>query len=264
MKKYFRVARNTWEETLSYRFNFLMWRARTVVLLLSIYFLWHSVIPEGSNLFGYTQNMMLTYILLTSLANAFVTSTRTHEIGDEINQGDLSNYLIKPISYFLYWFWKDVGDKAMNIVFSVAELTVLFFILRPPIFIQTEFVFISFFFISIFLAIILYFFISIMLGLIGFWNPEVWAPRFIFTIMLGFFAGNYFPLDILPTTVFKIFEILPFSYLIYFPVKIYLGQIALDEILRGFLIMLIWTGVFFILVQLVWNKGLKEYTAQGR
>ncbi len=264
MKKYFWVARNTWEETLTYRFNFLMWRVRTVVLLLSIYFLWHSVIPAGSSLFGYTQNMMLTYILLTSLTNAFVTSTRTHEIGDEINGGDLSNYLIKPINYFLYWFWKDVGDKAMNIVFSITELLVLFFILRPSIFIQKDFMFILLFLISILLAIVLYFFINILLGLVGFWNPEVWAPRFIFTIILGFFAGNYFPLDILPATVFKIFEILPFSYLIYFPIKIYLGQIAQAEILKGFLVMILWSFAFFIIVQLVWNKGLKAYTAQGR
>ncbi|MBI2032684.1 MAG: ABC-2 family transporter protein [Candidatus Levybacteria bacterium] len=264
MKKYFWVAKNTWEETLTYRFNFLMWRIRTVVLLLSVYFLWHSVIPEGSRLFGYTQNMMLTYILLTSITNAFVISTRTHEIGDEINSGDLSNFLIKPINYFLYWFWKDIGDKAMNIVFSIAELTILFFILRPPVFIQTDFTFLSLFCISIFLAIVLYFFVNILLGMIGFWSPEVWAPRFIFSIILGFFAGNYFPLDILPNTVFKIFEALPFSYLIYFPIKIYLGQIGLPEILNGFLLMVLWIGIFFIFVQVVWRKGLKAYTAQGR
>ncbi len=264
MNKYLRVARNTWEETLTYRFNFLMWRIRTVVILLSIYFLWHSVIPQGSTLFGYTQNMMLTYILLTSITNAFVTSTRTYEIGDEINRGDLLNYLIKPINYFLYWFSKDIGDKAMNIIFSAAELTILFLIIKPPIFIQTNLVFVGFFIASISFAIVLYFFINILLGLIGFWSPEVWAPRFIFTIILGFFAGNYFPLDILPTPIFKIFEALPFSYLIYFPIKIYLGQVPIAEIIRGFLIMLLWTVIFFSSVLFVWKKGLKAYSAQGR
>lgn len=264
MKKYIWAARNTWEEALSYRFNFLMWRIRNLVLLLSMYFLWYSVIPEGSTVFGYDQSSMLTYILLTAIVGAVVTSNRSYAIGQEINNGNLSNFLLQPINYFAYWFSKDIGDKLMNIMFSIGELAIIFIFLKPPIYIQYSLDYVLFFIISIILAVILYFFINVLLGMIGFWSPDVWAPRFIFWIALGFFAGEYFPLDILPPQIYEIFKMLPFSYLIYFPIKIYLGQLSYMEIFSGFLVTIVWTGVFAGVLYFVWNKGLKSYTAQGR
>jgi len=264
MKKYLIAAKNTWDEALSYRFNFFIWRLRNVILLLSTYFLWLAVIPEGTNVFGYDQSSMLTYVLLTAIVRAVVTSNRSYAIGQEINDGNLSNFLLQPINYFAYWFSKDIGDKLMNLAFSIVELAIIFVLLKPPIYIQTSPEYILFFIVSIILAVILYFFINILLGLIGFWSPDVWAPRFIFWIAVGFFAGEYFPLDILPQTIYNIFKILPFSYLIYFPIKVYLGQFTYQEILTGFLITTIWIGIFAIVVNVVWKKGLKSYTAQGR
>lgn len=264
MKKYIRAARNTWEEALSYRFNFTMWRFRNLILLLSMYFLWYSVIPEGTTAFGYDQSSMLTYILLTAIVGAVVTSNRSYAIGQEINEGNLSNFLLQPISYFGYWFSKDIGDKLMNIVFSIGELAIIFFLIKPPIYLQTNFAYLFAFAISIILAVILYFFINILLGLIGFWSPDVWAPRFIFWIALGFFAGEYFPLDILPQTIYQVFKLLPFSYLIYFPIKVYLGQLNYVQVLQGFAVMIFWVILFFATTQMVWKKGLKSYTAQGR
>lgn len=264
MKKYLRVARNTWEEMLTYRFNFTMWRVRNVVFLLSIYFIWYAAIPAGQEVLGYTQSSILTYILLTTIVGAIVTSNRSYAIGEEINQGNLSNFLVRPINYFSYWFAKDMGDKLMNFLFSIAELTIIFIVLKPPIYIQTNINFIALFLFAIFLAVIMYFFINLLLGFVGFWSPDVWAPRFIFWIALGFFAGSYFPLDILPPEIYRIFQLLPFSYLIYFPIKIYLGELTYLEIAKGLSMTFIWIGIFFVCVQLIWRKGLKVYSAQGK
>lgn len=264
MNKYLQIAKLTWDETFVYRLNFIMWRMRLILQTLTLYFLWVSLIPSGTTLFGYNQSSMLTYILGTSLVSSFVLSSRSHAVGDEINSGNLSNFLLKPINYFLYWFARDVGDKAMNIIFSIIELTVLFAILKPPLFIQTESMFLLLTLIAIALALIMYFLFNFLLGLIGFWSPEVWAPRFIFIILLNFFAGGLFPLDILPKFIFSIFQLLPFTYLLYFPIKIYLGQLTMIEIFTGIMISLSWTILLYIVVRYMWRKGLLAYTAQGR
>lgn len=265
MKKYFLIAKNTWDEVLTYRLNFTMWRIRTVLSLLAIYFLWASILPSyQSSVFGYSQSQMLTYILGTALAFSIVLATRTIDIGDDINSGNLSAQLLRPISYFSYYFWKDIGDKAMNIFFSVIELTLLFFILHPPIFVQTSAVYISLAFASIILAVILNFLISSILGFIGFWSHEVWGPRFLFFTLLTFFSGTWFPLDIFPKGIYLVFQLLPFTYLLFFPLKIYLGQLNIFEILTGLSITVVWIFVFYVILKIVWNKGLKAYTAYGR
>lgn len=265
MKKlYWQVAKNTWDEMVTYRVNFLIWRLRTVLQVLTVYYLWLVLIPPGSDFLGYSQTQMLTYVLGTTLISSIVFSTRTHEIGDNINSGDLSIFLIRPVDYFLYWFVRDIADKGFNLMFAFAELVILFFLLKPPFFIQTNPLTILFFLVAVFLATLLYFYIGSLLGLIGFWSPEVWAPRFILFILLNFFAGSLFPLDILPKTIYDAFSFLPFPYLLYFPLKIYLGQLSLNAIFFGFSVSFIWIFFLYGFMRFVWQKGLRIYTAVGR
>lgn len=264
LSKYFVVFKNTWAEALNYRLNFTVWRLRMVLHLLTIYFLWLSVFPQNAIIGGYDQKMMLTYILGTSLVGALVFATRTLEVGDNINNGDLSNFLIKPINYLIYFFFKDLGDKAMNVGFSIIELTVIFVLLKPPFFLQTSPYYLVVFFIAIVISLTMYFLLSFLIGLIGFWSPETWGPRFIFFTLLTFLSGDLFPLDIMPQPLFSIAKILPFTYMLYFPIKIYLGNIDNQQILEGFLISIIWLIVIYMFTMFVWKKGLKLYTALGR
>lgn len=263
MKKYWVTAKNTWTEMLNYRINFMVWRVRNVIQLLTMYFLWLAVLPQNTQIGNYSQSLMLTYILGTSFISSVVLSSRTQEIGENINKGDLSIFLIRPINYFIFWFFRDIGDKSMNVIFSISELFLIFIILRPPFFIQTNLFFLSLFFSSIILAVFLHFFISSILGVIGFWTQEIWAPRFIFYVLISFFAGWLFPLDLLPKHIFSFFELLPFTYLLYFPLKIYLGQMAVFEIIKGLIISLIWIIILYKILLTTWIRGLKAYSAYG-
>ncbi|MGH7245640.1 MAG: ABC transporter permease [Candidatus Levyibacteriota bacterium] len=264
MKKYLLVAKNTWDEILVYRLNFILWRMRVILQLLTVYFLWESILPQGSSLFGYNQRLMLTYILGTSFMYSMVLTSRSYAVGADINNGNLSNFLIRPINYFFYWFAKDLGDKAMNILFSIFELTVFIILLQPSLFFQTNSLYMLFTIIASLLSFIMYFFLNFLLGAIGFWSPEVWAPRFIFSIVISFFAGGMFPLDILPKPVATFFQFLPFQYLLYFPIKIYLGQLSVLSICIGLCISALWVMIFYKVLQIIWKKGLILYTAEGK
>ncbi|MEK9146804.1 MAG: ABC-2 family transporter protein [Patescibacteria group bacterium] len=264
MKKYILIIKNVWSEMTTYRLNFALWRLRVNLQLLTMYFLWLAIIPTSGQFGSYNQSLMLTYILGGALLSTVIISSRSYGVGDHITQGDLSNYLIRPINYFAFWFAQDLGDKAMNISFAIFELTALFLILKPPFFIQTDPTFLILAAICAFVAVFLYFFLNFLIGLVGFWSPEVWAPRFIFIILITFFAGGLFPLDILPAPLYEIFKYLPFTYLIYFPLKVYLGQLYLQQILQGIATAAIWVLILYLIVKFVWNRGLKLYTAYGR
>ncbi|MBI2033043.1 MAG: ABC-2 family transporter protein [Candidatus Levybacteria bacterium] len=263
MRKYWLVIKDTWDEILTYRLSFIVWRIRTVFQLLTVYFLWLVLIPQGSQLFGYTQSLMLTYILGTAFLSSVILATRSYEMGENINNGDLSIFLIRPINYFYYWFARDIGDKAMNISFAVIELSILVVILKPPLFFQHDMMILFLTAISITFSIIMHFLFGSLLGMIGFWSPDVWAPRFIFFIIINFFAGMLFPIDILPKAVATFFQFTPFPYLLYFPIKIYLGQLNSSHIYVGILTTILWTILLSVFLKMVWLRGLRFYTAQG-
>lgn len=264
MKAFLIIAKNTWNENFAYRLNFILWRVRVIIRFLIIYFLWSSVYKSGFTGFGYTQQMMLTYVFLVYIISNFVFATRTQDIGSEINEGKLTNYLLKPLSFVKHLLARDISDKLLNFGFTLIETGVLLFLLKPPFFIQTNSFLILLTLITIFFSVSIYFFISFILGCIGFWTTEVWAIRFIFLILLDYLSGNFFPIDILPEALKNFLMLTPFPYLYYFPTKIYLGDVAVESLIKGLLISGIWFGILYWLTTITWKRGLKVYTADGR
>ncbi|MDP3888690.1 MAG: ABC-2 family transporter protein [bacterium] len=265
MKKYIQVVKVTLQEYSVYRLNFLLWRFRGVVQLLVLYFLWQAAIPQGVTIFGYDQSKILTYILGTSIIRAFALSSRSVDAAGQIATGDISNFLIKPISYIKYWFAKDVADKFLNLFFSVVEISLIIFILKPPIIFQPNFLLVLLTLLAIAFGIMLYFYLSFALSLIAFWTPESpWPLRFLFTIIMEFLAGGLFPLNILPQAVFNVLKFLPFSYVLFFPLNVYLGNLSYQEIFMGLGIAIFWIVIIYQTVKIMFKAGLKEYAAWGR
>lgn len=268
MKKYWQVIKNTWAEYSVYRLNFLVWRLRSFISFAMIYFFWWAIFSGQEQIFSWQENQILTYILGVAFVRSIIFSSRTIDVGGEINQGNLTNYLLKPLSFLKFWFSRDLADKILNIIFTIFELTIFILILRPVIFWQANILYLILFILSLILATLLYFYINFFLGAIAFWTPEswsgIWAPRFVFTVILEFFAGIIFPLDILPKPIFNFLQLTPFPYFIYFPLKIYLGKITSLEILWGLVVCLFWIGAWSLIIDKMWRAGLKIYGAEGR
>lgn len=271
MGKYWQIIKNTWAEYSVYRLNFLVWRLRSFISFITIYFFWWALFSStsaGGQFFGWQKNEILTYILGVAIVKSVILSSRTIDVGGEIDQGNLTNYLLKPLDFFKFWFSRDIADKILNIFFSLLEIIIFASFIKPEVFIQTNPLVFFGLFISLIFAAILYFYINFFLGIIAFWTPEswsgAWGPRFVFTIILDFFAGTIFPLDLLPKTVFNLIQLTPFPYLIYFPLRIYLGKADPGQIGQGFIICLFWLAVWYFIVKKTWNAGIRLYGAEGR
>lgn len=264
MKAYLQIIKGTWAEYMEYRLSFVLWRVRMVMQLLVTYFLWWALFAQRHELFGYTQAMIFTYIFLSLIVRPLVMGTRTQEIGSIINTGELSNYLIRPVHILRYFFSRDMADKAMNIFFAVFEIGTLYALLRPPLFIQTNPTVLLWTLAALGVGVGLFFYFSLMLSYVGFWSSDTWAPRFLSFALVEFFGGALFPLDILPQPLFILAQNLPFSYFLYFPIKMYLGQLGPQAIIGGFFVGIMWLVIFYVVADSVWRKGLRVYGAEGR
>lgn len=181
-----------------------------------------------------------------------------------INNGALSNYLTHPIDILRYFFSRDIADKALNMVFAVFEIGVLYIILRPPIVLQANPGALLLTLAAIGVGTMLFFYFSLMLSYVGFWSSDVWAPRFLSFMLVEFFGGMLFPLDILPQPLFVLAQSLPFSYFLYFPIKLYLGHLSSLAAIQGFVIGLLWLGIFYVVADWMWHRGLRVYGVEGR
>ncbi|QQG44008.1 MAG: ABC-2 family transporter protein [Candidatus Roizmanbacteria bacterium] len=263
MKKYWLFFKANVDFYFVYRLSFILWRVRNILGFLIIYFLWSSIYSGKTVVFNYTQEQMITYVLAISFTNALIIASRTTDIASEIVSGDIINYLLRPVSFFSLVITKELADKIVNGIAAVIEIVLLVLIFQPHIFIQQNLSVYPFVFAALLIGAAITFFLSLSLSFIAFWTSEVWAPRFIYFVLISMFAGTFFPLDILPPLLYNFLLATPFPYLIYLPTKIYLTGISGDNIkLLG--IGIIWAVVFYFVAKKIWQKGLMEFSFYGK
>ncbi len=265
-KIYLTVFSLAWQNEFVYRLNFILWRIRNLMRFFLTFFLWEGVFTTSKQMFGYSKSEMLTYVFTVILVSALVQSAPSADnIGGEIGNGDLSNYLVKPLSYLKYWFSRDLASKSLNLVFAMVEFSLLAIILHPVFAIPTKILTIAAFLITISLAVVLYFFISTCSRFISFWAPEnTWGVSFIIVIFIETLAGSIFPLDVLPENLKNLIMLTPFPYLLYFPTAIFLGKISSTQLPKILFIALTWVIIMFFFMRYLWGKGLKNYSSEGR
>lgn len=263
VKKFLAIFNISWQNMLVYRLNFSLWRFRTVLQLLLVYFIWWTVFQTQNSLFGYTEVTILTYILVVSLVRAIVLSSRIMDIGGHINEGSIVNFLVKPQKIIEYYLARDLADKLLNILFVVVELSLIILVLRPAIILQTNIATLSLFFLSVMLGIILYFNLSLIFGLLAFWLENIWGIYFLFFMLIEALGGALFPIDIFPKAISSILLLSPFPYLLYFPAKIYLGGLNSSQLFSGFAALIFWIFFSWFLMKKTLDAGLKTYTAVG-
>jgi ABC-2 type transport system permease protein len=266
MKKYWQIFRISLQNTFVYRLSFTMWRLRMVIDFLTIYFFWWAIYSQYDFIGTYSRSAMLVYLLLANLLRVLVFSNTSFTACVEIANGDLNNYLLKPLNYFYNWLARDWADKVLNLLFFSVEVTFLIWLLKLPLVWPVDGWQAIEFIVAALLAAMLYFFFSFVVSSFSFWYPEHdgWPLRFLMLMFLDFLSGIAFPLDIFPSFLQQIFKVLPFSYFLFFPAQIYLNKLSPIQITQGFLIMVAWLLILIFLTKKIWKKGLRIYGAYGR
>jgi ABC-2 type transport system permease protein len=243
-----------------------MWRIRTIISFLGIYWFWWAVYSQSDFIGSYSRNSMLVYLFLASFLSTLVLSNASYTICAEIATGDLNNYLSRPVNYLYSWLTRDWSNKLLNLFFFSIEAVLLIFFLKLPIVLPVSLWQGLWFVVAAFLAALLYFFFSFIVSSFSFWYPEHngWPLRFVMLMLLEFLSGQMFPLDIFPQFLVKIFNFLPFSYFIFYPAQIYLGKLSPSEAMQGLVIMLGWLVFLIYMTKIIWKKGLLIYGAYGR
>src|SRR3989339_77007 len=260
MQKYFSIFQITLQEIFTYRLNMIMWRVRQVFVFLIPFFIWKSVLGTGGEIYGYSFAAVMTYLFGTTILRSLVMGSRTVDLGWMINSGYLTIPLMRPLNTFGLFFVRDLADKLFNLGFMFLELPLIYFIFHPPIFLQFNPLQLFLAFSSVLFAILIYFFINVIFGSLAFWSRDVWAPRFLLMVIMEFATGAMFPLDMLPQVWQRVLAFTPFPYLLFIPLKIYLGSGASAplQLLGSF----VWLVILGSLAKIIWNKGIKSYEAE--
>lgn len=263
MRKYWFVFSLYWQEGLARRSSFIAERLRALVVLVSFYYFWKAVLAGQDSVAGYDAAAMLTYLLGMNVLRSLVFASQSWEVSMDINQGRLSTYLIRPINFMAYTFFRDLSEKSINLTSAIIEICGLVFIFKMNVRWPTEVSTWGLFILACLLGAIMYFVLSFMVACWGFWTAESGGPRWLMELFLEFSAGAFFPIDVLPARVQEVFMHLPSPYMVFFPLQVFLEKVDSHQIINGFLSQMFWIAIFLAATRVVWQKGLRYYGAEG-
>jgi ABC-2 type transport system permease protein len=251
-----------------YRFNIITVLIFNFLPVYVNFFLWNAVYLSNSSQVkgssGMTFNQVISYIILIQFIDLLISTTSIdNKVMQEIKNGEICKYLLKPISYFYYNLSLSISQTLVYLIPLTIVALLIFFTLSSYIVIVNSFVLILFFIFTLVISYLLKYIIFYTLGLLGFFLHESSHLNHMFGIIFRFLAGFMFPLIFIPNTLKVISELLPFQYVGYFPTMILVGKLNLDQILKGCLISMCWIILLSFLNKIIWRNGIRKYSAFG-
>ncbi len=264
MRKYVKYFWANFHEEATYKADFIFFIGTEVIFFVVFFFIWTNVYNKGgiSEISNFSLPMTITYYFLTGILFRMNPGLGMY-LNNAIWEGRLTNEIAKPFSVRLIYI---VSGLSLMLIQLIAYLP----------FAALIFLFVSKYIIFISLANLIYFIISLALAsLMGiifylifhslcFFFGDQDANLSLLDYLIAFLGGALFPLRFLPEGLYRAFSYLPFKYLFDFPANIYLGNISRAEMWLGFAEMLVWILVFGCVYFLLFQKGLKKYSAIGR
>jgi len=254
------LVRSLWLSWIQHRGFFFVLAFLWMIPPLIALFVWSAAAGEGS-VGGLTRGAFVAYYLILILVNQLTYSQSNWTVGDEIRYGGLTPWLLRPIPPVYNMLASEAAGKVVYLLFSVPVVGLLALVLRPELHLRLENA--LFALPALAMAWGLRFFWGLWLAELAFWSTRADALLVVQDSLVFVFSGLVAPVALLPGALQRWAQLLPFRYMVGFPVEILTGQLSRGEILQGLAVQGGWLAAALALAWLVWRGGVKHYTAIG-
>jgi ABC-2 type transport system permease protein len=112
-------------------------------------------------------------------------------------------------------------------------------------------------------AMLLRFLCEWTVGLSAFWITRTVTLNQLYGTLTFFLAGQVAPLSLFPDPLRIVASILPFRWMLAFPVEVMLGRTDERDLLIGTGMQALWIGLTLLAMRVVWRTGIRRYSAVG-
>lgn len=244
-----------------YKSNFYLFTLNRIVEVIVYIFVWQAIYNQTVNAGGFTISQMVTYYILVISFSSIALWGINEDMAHSIRNGQINKELLNPISYFKYYFGVNLGQLAFATVIGIATFIIcsIFWKLTLPTNIIS---FILCIFVML-LGVPITFFIQMIVGTVGFYTNSIWGMQILRKATIQIFSGIIAPITLFPLWFQELSKWLPFKELIYTPVNIWLGNIAINEIFFIIIKQIVWGVILYLIAKTFFNHAVKNITING-
>ena len=265
LAKYCHVFLVGLQSGLIYRWNFAIRAAFSLFPLAFVYILWSAAYQGRTEIGGFPLYQTITYFLALLVLQFFIGAfNEDYLISEEIQNGLINQFLLKPLNYYGYRFTLFVSARLISGTLALIPLVLAYPLLTAYLAVPDDLGWrLAYGLPAAAMAAIIQFTIAYIFGLLTFWFLEIQSFVILSLALESILGGQIFPLDLLPETFFRVSQFLPYYYQMYFPAAIFTGRLYQAAATEGLFIQAFWVLALLALGQLLWRRGLRRHTAVG-
>ncbi len=255
MRKYIEILKYSIKTKMTFIWNYLFSMFSFAIHVFVFNELWDYIL-QGKLVAGYTKSELIWYIIIAEFIT-YTNEKRYKTIASMVKQGDIANMLIKPVDMIHYFIAED-SSLIIKAVINFGFGMILGTILAGPIEVSIG----SFILmliasaIGIFIGVL----IQIFIGVCSFYTEE---NHSIYLILQKFSLLVVFtPLEFYPEMIQKIFGLLPTTYYVYAPAKIFTNADMHTAIMLLGLEILSAVALY-AMIRILYKKGVEKINVNG-
>lgn len=265
LHKYRHVFAVGLQSNLVYRWNFAVRGFFSLFHLVVVFTLWGAAFGGQETVGGFDLRQTMTYfVIMLPLQFMIGAFNEDYLISEEIRNGLINQFLLKPINYYVYRI--AIFGSARLVSGGLIFLPVLAALpfIHSSLAIPSDWAWrLALGVPAMAMSALVQFTIAYCFGLLTFWFLEIQSFIILSMAVETLLGGQMFPLDLMPEWLFRLSHYLPYYYMMYFPAAIFSGRIDAPEVLACLPLQFAWVVVLLAFAQLLWMRGLRRHTAVG-
>lgn len=258
------VAFVTFKEWAAYRSHMLATLLVGPVFFLVQVSIWNAIFQTKDTVGGMDSRQMIVYYALTMVIHYVIFDFADWNFQMLIRTGKFLTFLLRPVSHRYFALSQKVGHRTLGFMLEFvpvyAVLWMLFGIkLVPESLIWTV--------LSLLLSFMMVFFINYCVGMTAFWLTNTGGIRGIFMLVRDLCAGVLVPLSFFPEAIQNVLFYLPFQFMTYVPVRVFLGDYELAGRVMSIPhivgLQAIAVAGMWAVSEIMWRMGIRRFTGVG-
>jgi ABC-2 type transport system permease protein len=225
--------------------------------------IWSSVYAGSTAVEGVSLPEMITYsVLAGTVLSAWEWARLIQSIDAAVTSGDVCVFLLKPLHYPLYLLATECGNWGFRLALVVLPIVVTIGVsygILPP----ASWFHAAAFLVFWLLSFAIQFLLSLLFGLLAFWLMTAFSLEWLLQGLLALLSGSFVPLWFFPSSLASLVQYLPFAWIGFYPVAVYLGKLAPTAVAVHLLLGLGWSLLLSLAVAWLWRRATLRISVQG-
>lgn len=261
-RTYAEFARMGFVDTLAYRLRYYTGIFTYFIYVSIYYFIWKAIFAHSSHIEGFDFGQILTYVAVGWIIRSFYFNNIDQDLANQVTEGTLVMNLIKPVNLQISMIARALGESVFRLALLTVPTTLVLFLVFP-VRRPASLVHFAAFFLSSTLSFFIVAGINFAVGTLAIRLKSILGLLRAKYFLLELFSGLLLPISFFPGVFQKALAVMPFQYISYIPVLLYLGKINGSRILVELGLQAFWVAALLGIGHAMWRWSSRKITIQG-